>query len=123
MDESRGCMIHKLPEIDIEAGREWVIDCDLMLELLKTKRYKALRERIKNLRRRILSTLKPIAMRIKPDDEIVKDDFHMERMDDDHIWFKVGDMAFDLYAVDDRIIWETQEKSWEELVNDSKTSS
>ena len=54
---SRGCMIQKLPDIDIEAGREGVIDCDLMLELLRTKRYKALRERVESLRRRILSVL------------------------------------------------------------------
>ena len=56
-------------------------------------------------------------MRIKIDDEIVKENthFHMERMDDDHIWFTLGDMAFDLYAVDNKLTWIPQAKSWEAL--------
>lgn len=58
----------------------------------------------------------------KPNDRIVEDDeivrmntyFHMERMDDDHIWFNIGDnLQFDLYAKRGKLLWVPQAGSWD----------
>lgn len=50
---------------------------------------------------------------IEEDDEIVFGAFHMERMDDDHIWFRIGGASFDLYASGGKLTWMPQAKDWE----------
>lgn len=57
--------------------------------------------------------------RVQPDDEIVfAGHFHMERMDEDHIWFRIGDASFDLHAVKHRgkvkLTWKPQ-VNWENV--------
>ena len=50
------------------------------------------------------------------DDEIVYGPFHMERMDDDHIWFRIGNTCFDLYAsghINPKLTWVPQAEDWE----------
>jgi len=51
--------------------------------------------------------------RVQPDDEIVfHGTFHMERMQDDHIWFNIGGATFDLWAIKHRgktkLTWKPQ---------------
>ena len=58
---------------------------------------------------------------ILKDDEIVraKTYFHMERMSDGHIWFTIGDEAFDLYAVGGKLTWRPQRHDeWEGIADD-----
>lgn len=64
-------------------------------------------------------------MRIHIDDEIKKENthFHMERMSDGHIWFTLGDTAFDLYAEGSLLSWIPQGKSWQELEDISVVAS
>ena len=60
--------------------------------------------------------------RVVEDDEIFWGPFHMERMDDDHIWFRIGNSAFDLYASRGKLTWIPQAPDWakaeEELLNE-----
>lgn len=47
-----------------------------------------------------------------PDDEITISNpswFHMERMNDDHIWFTIDGRPFDLHAVNGTLVWVPQE--------------
>jgi len=48
--------------------------------------------------------------RVHEDDEIVciGGSFHMERMDDDHIWFQVDGLSFGLYAKRSKLLWMPQ---------------
>ncbi|MFA5808727.1 MAG: hypothetical protein WC935_00135 [Thermoleophilia bacterium] len=48
--------------------------------------------------------------RVLEDDEIVGEggSFHMERMDDDHIWFQVDSIAFDLDVKRGKLLWRPQ---------------
>ena len=48
------------------------------------------------------------------DDEIVYDSFHMERMSDQHIWFAVGGVSFDLSVQGrSKIHWSVQDgRGW-----------
>ena len=61
--------------------------------------------------------------RIVEDDEIVRTNtyFHMERMDDDHIWFNLGDnLQFDLYAKRGKLLWVPQAESWDAISHDEE---
>lgn len=50
-----------------------------------------------------------MTIRVIEDDEIVVSPlFHMERMAEDHIWFRIGDAAFDIEIVGGRLRWTTQ---------------
>ncbi len=49
-------------------------------------------------------------------DEVVYGPFHMERMSNNLICFRIGDMAFDLEAAHGVLTWTPQSGSWEELV-------
>ncbi len=53
--------------------------------------------------------------RIMYDDEISFGPLHMERMSDEHIWFRIGDATFDLYAVGGKLAWVPQNTrdSWQ----------
>ena len=56
--------------------------------------------------------------RLVPDDEIVYGEIHMERMSEDHIWFRIGNTCFDLYASGTpwrrpTLIWMPQIGDWE----------
>ena len=54
------------------------------------------------------------------DDEIWmnKISLHMERMDDDHIWFRAGQFSFDLFVKKGKLVWQPQahNDSWDEIV-------
>jgi hypothetical protein len=53
-------------------------------------------------------------IRVEEDDEIVFGDFHMERLSESLIWFRLGNVAFELVARGNKLLWSTQEESWEE---------
>ena len=66
-----------------------------------------------------LSKMEEAKIRVGIDDEYVHGSvFHMERMDSDHIWFRIGEQAFDLYAKRrGKLLWipQTPNGSWEAL--------
>ncbi len=60
-------------------------------------------------------------IRVGADDEYVHGPlFHMERMSEGHIWFRIGEEAFDLYAPDgNRLSWVPQTPGgWEALAEE-----
>lgn len=63
--------------------------------------------------------------RIYEDDEIVRQNtyFHMERMDEGHIWFSIGELKFDLYANKrGKLTWipQTSDGSWDAIRDEEK---
>ena len=53
-----------------------------------------------------------VIQHVCPDDEIVANGyFHMERMNDNHIWFNIGGFTFDLTAIGDMLKW-TNQSEW-----------
>ena len=68
----------------------------------------------------MVERLEEAEIRVGADDEYVYGPlFHMERMSEGHIWFRVGEEAFDLYAPDgNRLSWIPQALGgWEALAD------